>query len=327
MGVAALRDLAPIEKTDLLQYDGTRIAVDAHQYLYRYLKTTMRYRSEETYTTSDQDNVAHLLGLLNGLPPLVETGITPVFVFDGSAHELKADTVASRQQKRKQAERQLEQAREAGDVELVNKLQSRAQGLTGDMIASTQRLFDLLGIPYHTADGNAEAQCASLAREHEDISAAYSGDYDTLLFGSPVLLRPDYKTKSATAAERLLLPRLLNETGLTYEQLIDVAVLIGTDYNEGVNGIGPKRGVKRVGMYGSAEAVTRKYDIDISEDVIRRVRTLYVDPPITMPDSIQTRIHGDADIDAVSAYLIETNDLPADEIQTKLDRLQKTQIA
>src|SRR2546429_7794984 len=46
---------------------------------------------------------------------------------------------------------------------------------------------------------------------------------------------------------------MLAHYNITREQLIDLAILIGTDFNEGIKGIGPKKALKLVSEFGSIE--------------------------------------------------------------------------
>jgi flap endonuclease-1 len=75
----------------------------------------------------------------------------------------------------------------------------------------------------------------------------------------------------------------LNETletlGLSRDQLIDVAILVGTDFNRGVKGIGPKRTVKLIKMYGLIERLP--LDLQARLAGYQGVRELFLSPPVT----------------------------------------------
>jgi flap endonuclease-1 len=55
--------------------------------------------------------------------------------------------------------------------------------------------------------------------------------------------------------QRIVLDETLESIGMTRNQLVDVALLVGTDYNPGIAGIGPKTAVKLVAEEGTLEAV------------------------------------------------------------------------
>ena len=121
MGNADLRDLAVLEAVPFDDLSGSVVAIDAHNWLYRYLTTTVRWTNEDIYTTTDGDEVANLVGVVQGLPKFFEHDITPVFVFDGSVVSLKDDEVAERRAGREKREEKLETAREEGDELSVSR--------------------------------------------------------------------------------------------------------------------------------------------------------------------------------------------------------------
>jgi len=70
---------------------------------------------------------------------------------------------------------------------------------------------------------------------------------------------------------------MLESLGVTREQLVDVCIMIGTDFNAGVNGIGPKKGLKLIQKYGTLEKVMDDTDIDIPE--YEDVREIFLNGP------------------------------------------------
>src|SRR6056297_2291246 len=163
MGNADLRDLATIEEVPWSEVEPGVVAVDAHNWLYRYLTTTVRFTNESVYTTASGDEVANLIGIVQGLPKFFEHDLTPVFVFDGGPSELKADEIAQRREQREQLEDRLEDAREEGDAAEVARLDSATQRLT-DVIQETSReLLHHLDVPVVEAPAEGEAQAAHMA--------------------------------------------------------------------------------------------------------------------------------------------------------------------
>ncbi|MEF8781347.1 MAG: flap structure-specific endonuclease, partial [Haloferacaceae archaeon] len=188
MGNADLRTLASIREVPFEDLDGTLVAVDAHNWLYRYLTTTVKFTDEAAYTTSDGEEVANLIGIVQGLPKFFEHGLTPVFVFDGGVTDLKSDEVERRREQRESAENRLKDARERGDALAAARLEARTQRLTDRIQETTRGLLDRLDVPYVEAPAEGEAQCAHMARAG-DVDYAGSEDYDALLFGAPLTLR------------------------------------------------------------------------------------------------------------------------------------------
>src|SRR6056297_3418952 len=114
MGNTDLRQLAVIREVPFADLDGDTVAVDAHNWLYRYLTTTVKWTSDEAYTTTDGVEVANLIGVVQGLPKFFEHDLIPVMVFDGAVTDLKADEIADRREKREAAEERQAAAEERG---------------------------------------------------------------------------------------------------------------------------------------------------------------------------------------------------------------------
>jgi len=314
MGNADLRDLATIEEVPWDDLDPGVVAVDAHNWLYRYLTTTVRFTNESVYTTATGEEVANLVGIVQGLPKFFEHDLTPVFVFDGGPSELKADEIAERREQREKLEDRLEDAREAGDATEVARLDSATQRLT-DVIQETSReLLSLLDVPVVEAPAEGEAQAAHMAARG-DVNYVGTEDYDALLFGAPVTLR---QLTSKGNPERMDLQRTLDDLELTREQLVDVALLCGTDFNDGVRGYGPKTALKAVREHGDLWSVMEHEDVVVENaDLVRR---LFFDPDVTDDYAFDTTIS--PDVDAARAYVTDEWGVPADEVARGFERIE-----
>jgi len=316
MGNADLRQLAVIEDVSFDDLEGSVVAVDAHNWLYRYLTTTVKFTSTSAYTTSGGEEVANLIGTVQGLPKFLEHDLTPVFVFDGGTTELKADEVAERREQREQYEDDLETAREEGaDASTIATLESRTQRLTETIRRTTRELLELLDVPVIEAPAEGEAQAAHMARTG---SADYAGteDYDSLLLGAPLTLR---QLTSKGDPELMDFEATLAAHDLSWEQLVDAAILMGTDFNEGVSGIGPKTAVKLLKEHGDIWAVFDAEDCYVENtDAIRQ---LFLDPDVT--DDVEFDTDIDPDIAAAKAYVTDEWEVPADEVERGFERIEE----
>ena len=119
---------------------------------------------------------------------LVEQGIKPVYVFDGKPPNLKGGELAKRAERRDEAQKQLQAAEEAGNVEDIDKFNRRLVKVTPDHTNEAKQLLKLMGIPYIDAPCEAEAQCAALVKAGK-VFATATEDMDALTFGCDVLLR------------------------------------------------------------------------------------------------------------------------------------------
>ncbi|QKY21560.1 flap endonuclease-1 [Halolamina sp. CBA1230] len=316
MGNADLRDVAAIEDVSFDSLSGSVVAVDAHNWLYRYLTTTVKFTADSVYTTADGDEVANLVGVVQGLPKFFEHDVTPVFVFDGGVTDLKSDEVERRREQREQAEQRRQEAEEAGEAVEAARLDARTQRLTDTIHETTRGLLDRLDVPYIEAPAEGEAQCAHMAAV-DDVDYAGSEDYDTMVFGAPRTLR---QLTSKGDPELMDLGKTLEKHDITYEQLVDVALLMGTDFNEGVSGYGPKTAVTAIKEHGDVWGVMEADDVYVEN--ADRIRELFFDPPVT--DEYEIDLDVDPDIDAAKRYVTEAWEVDADEVERGFERIEES---
>ncbi|HUR26017.1 MAG TPA: hypothetical protein VM327_08415 [Candidatus Thermoplasmatota archaeon] len=255
MGIAALRKILPPAPFDVAGLQGQTVAVDADNLVWSFV--TALAGAGELPKAPDGRSNAHLLGLLSRLSLYAKWGARSVWVFDGVQPALKEATLIERGER-------IEAARVAGD----NYQASVA--VDEDDLQECRTLLTALGLPWIVAPGESDAQCAHLARSGL-AWAAVTQDWDIALFGAPRALRN--LTLSQTRTPELLeLETVLATAGLTREQLVDAAILIGTDYNEGVAGVGPVKAVKMV-KQGKRPEESGIANAD-------EVRALYFDHPV-----------------------------------------------
>ena len=316
MGNADLRDVAAIEDVSFDSLSGSVVAVDAHNWLYRYLTTTVKFTADSVYTTADGEEVANLVGVVQGLPKFFEHDVTPVLVFDGGVTDLKSDEVERRREQREQAEERRKEAEEAGEAVEAARLDARTQRLTDTIHETTRGLLDRLDVPYIEAPAEGEAQCAHMAAAG-DVDYAGSEDYDTMVFGAPRTLR---QLTSKGDPELMDLGKTLEKHEITYEQLVDVALLMGTDFNEGVSGYGPKTAVTAIKEHGDIWGVMEADDVYVEN--ADRIRELFFDPPVT--DEYEIDFDVDPDIDAAKRYVTEEWQVDADEVERGFERIEES---
>lgn len=314
MGLSDLRSLAVIEEVPLSSLGGSVVAVDAHNWLYKYLTTTVKFTDQGAYTTPDGTEVPNLIGIVQGLPKFFDNSITPVFVFDGVPADLKADEIEARRDERERVEAELEEARERGDAVEIAQLESRTQQLTDVILDTTRETFDLLDVPYVDAPMEGEAQAAYMARHDPEIDHAGTDDYDALLFGAPTTLR---QLTSRGDPELMDLDATLAEHDISWEQLVDIGILCGTDYNDGVSGIGPKTALKEVREHGDLFGVLD--DRGVTIDHADRIRELFLHPSVSEDYSIDLDVS--PDIEAARSYVTAEWGVASDEVSRGFDRL------
>jgi flap endonuclease-1 len=256
------KDLIPKTQVKLEDLSGKIIAIDAYNAIYQFL-SIIRQPDGTPLKDSTGKITSHLSGLFYRTSNLIEMGLKPIYVFDGESPALKAAEIERRRQVKVAAVASYEKAAASGDTEKMRMFAQVSTSMKDYMLDDSQKLLGLMGLPWVQAPGEGEAQAAHMTKKGSADYCA-SQDYDSLLFGAPKLLRnvtisgrrklPKKNLYVDIVPEVVELSKALGECGLTYEQLIDVGILIGTDFNpDGIEGIGPKTALKLIKQHGTLE--------------------------------------------------------------------------
>jgi flap endonuclease-1 len=313
--------------TTLEALRGRTIAVDGNLELYQFL-SIMRTPDGRPLEDRQGRITSHLNGLVfRTTRLLVDYDIRPVFVFDGPPPELKREEIRKRREAREKSQREYEAALAAGDRATAWSKAVMTSRLTRPMVEEAKALLSLLGIPWVQAPSEGEAQAAFLARRG-DAWAAGSKDYDSLLFGAPRLVRflavGSSKFLPRTGRSRYVPPEVLDldenlaNHELTREQLIDVAILVGTDFNEGVRGIGPKTAVKRVREWGSLDRAPSNIFESLPRN-LEAIREFFLNPPVSADFATPAQ---SVDEQGLDRFLCEERDFSRDRVEKVLERLR-----
>lgn len=265
MGVK-LKDIIEPQKINFKDLEGRAVSIDAFNTLYQFL-STIRQRDGQPLCDEQGNITSHLSGILYRNSSMVEKGIKPIYVFDGQYSELKKDTQDKRREVRDEAEKIYREALSEGDIQKAHKYAMRSSKLTPEIIESSKRLLSLMGIPYVEAKGEGEAQAAYLV-EKGDAYAVASQDYDCLLFGAKRVVRNLAVNSNLGNLEFYELRHVLHELNITREELIDMGILIGTDFCPGLKGIGAKTALKLAKKNQLDEKIAelqKESDVDLNE--------------------------------------------------------------
>jgi flap endonuclease-1 len=275
---------------------------------------------------------SHLSGVFYRTINLIEEGITPVYVFDGTPPEEKAKEIERRRKAKEEAIKRLQQAKEMGESNLKKYAQATTR-LTNEMAEEAKRLLNAMGVPVVQAPSEGEAEAAYLNKLGLTW-AAVSQDYDSILFGAKRLVRnltvtgkrklPNKDVYVEIKPEIIESDELLRKLGLTLDQLIDVAILIGTDYNpDGVKGIGPKTALNIIKKYGDLKKAIEKgavprQEVDFDVD---RIRELFKNPKVVKPDSSLELAK--PNLDEIVEILVKEHDFNETRVSNAIERLVK----
>ncbi len=330
MGVA-LTELLLIKEIDLDFLKGKVLVVDAPMWLYQFL-SSIRQRDGSLLTDSKGNVTSHLMGLMSRISNLTQQSIKLAFVFDGEAPKLKKLTLEKRKEIKLEAEKKFEKAKEKADEELMKKYAARTSRLTDEMIEEAKKLVEAFGLPVIDAPSEAEAQ-ASLVVKNNDAYAIATNDADALLFEATRIARnvnmAGKKKKANKLSFETINPDLivlednLRHLGINQEQLIALAMLIGTDYNMGgVKGIGPKTALKLVKKHENnfdALFEEAKWDENFEfewEEVFDLIKNIPVDKKYELKWK-------EADEDKIMRILIDEHDFSEERVISQLEGLVK----
>lgn len=304
----------PIEMNDL---KGKILTVDASNLIYKFL-STMRQIDGTPLKDSNGNITSHLSGIFFQTSSLISKQIKPVYVFDGKSPELKSKTVQERIEIKKESEKKYQEAKESGDLETARKYASRTVHLDKDIIESSKKLLDLMGMPYVQAKTEGEAQASYMVAQ-KDAWAVVSQDYDCLQFGATRMLRNFRLSQSTKNMEIISLQETLDELQLTREQMVDLAMLVGTDFNEGIYGIGAKKGLKLMHKYGTLEKALEKLDktIEVDPDEIREI---FLNPDVVTDYNIKFKTPKK---EKLLDFLCGDHDFSEERTLASIDKLKK----
>ncbi len=249
--------LQPIEIHDW-DLSGMAVAVDGTAWLHQFLKVTRHDPADPGNRLVLVDKtcrlINHLRGFLYRTLHLVQHKIWPVYVFDGTCGAKQRNQLSREELygKHLAARKMHAEAIQDGAIPLAKFIAQRMDFAYPIAVQESKVLLQHLGMPVIDAPGEGEAQCAWLALRGI-VDAVVTKDADALLYEAPIVVNNlGVKQKMA---EQLILQAELGRLGITRAQLVDLAVLIGTDFHPGVSGIGPRTALKLLHAHGRIEDV------------------------------------------------------------------------
>ena len=322
-----LKDLVEREKTTLESFSNRVVAIDAYNAIYQFLASI---RGPDGLQLSDSRGrvTSHLSGLLYRNVNFLSLGIRPVYVFDGKPPSLKSAEVERRRQVKKDAAIKYEKAVSEGNMADAKKYAQQTTAMKDGMVAESKELLGLFGIPCIDAPSEGEATAAHLTNTGQAFASA-SQDFDSILCGAKRLVRnftnsgrrkvPGKNAYVDVVPEVIETQRTLERLELSREQLVDVGILIGTDFNpNGFERIGPKTALKLIRQHSRLEDVPQIQERLGSVDY-GAIRKIFLEPEVADVQGIE---FGGIDHDGIAEYL-SGRDFAEDRVRSTLGRLKK----
>ncbi len=321
-------DIVPRKEIKFEDLSGKIIAVDAFNAIYQFL-SSIRQPDGTPLMDSKGRTTSHLSGLFYRNLALISEGMKLAYVFDGEYHSLKGKTHEKRGAARDIAMQKYESAKEEEDVETMGKYAKAFGRLDSNMIAESKELLEAMGIAIVQAPGEGEMQCAHLVKSGEAYAVA-SQDYDALVVGGRRLIQNltlARKRKLGNGSFVYIAPELieyekvLNTLELNSDQIICLAILVGSDFNPGgVKGLGPKKALDMVRK--------RKHPVEIFKEVEERygnpgfnwqdIFEIFKKPNVSEVKLVFPRL----DEEKIKEILVERHDFSLERVEKQLEKLR-----
>lgn len=333
MGIKGLmkliQDKAPraVREQEIKNLFGRKVAVDASMSLYQFLIAVRSGPGGDLLTNENGEVTSHLQGMLYRTIRLMENGVKPAYVFDGTPPQLKKGELDKRKAAKAKAEAAITEAKEGdASVEDVARLERRTVRVTREQNEDAKRLLRLMGVPVVEAPGEAEAMCAALCKAGK-VYATATEDMDALTFGTPRLCRNlTFSAARKMPVVEIDLAKVLEGMEMTMDQFIDLCVLMGCDYTGTVRGVGPVRAFKLIKEFGSTAPALASLDPEkhpgIADVLHAEAAVLFKSPDVADPETVPLE-WGTPDEDGIVKFLCDEKGFNEERIRSSIKRLVK----
>jgi flap endonuclease-1 len=324
-----LSDIVDARKLSIDELQGRIVAFDGNNILYQFL-SIIRGRDGQPLKDREGRITSHLSGLIYRNSNLMEQGVKIVYVFDGTPHRFKRTVLKRRHETRQAAKKEYDKAVAEGDEVKARRYGQQAVVASTDIVSDSKELLTLMGIPWVQAPGEGEAQTAYMASK-EDVWGAASQDFDSLLYGAPRHIRnlsitgrrklPRKNVYIKIEPELLELEKVKRELELNQSQLIDLGILVGTDYNpDGIKGIGPKTALKLIRQYGSLEDTLPHIKNAEFPHPVEEIKELFLHPRTTDDYRLEWN---KPDVAGLIGFLSGEHNFSQQRVMSAVEKMQK----
>ncbi|KAF1332181.1 Flap endonuclease 1, partial [Globisporangium splendens] len=326
------------EIPQMSQLAGRSVALDASMAIYQFLiaiRSSDGGGPSQVLTNEAGEVTSHLQGMFSRTIRMMESGVKPVYVFDGKPPTMKGGELAKRSDRRAEAQKGLDEATENGNTEDIERFNKRLVRATKQHSEDCKELLRLMGVPVLTAPCEAEATCAELAKSGK-VFAAGTEDMDALTFGSPVL----YRRLTFAAAKKVpvlevKLERALEDLGLTREQFVDLCILCGCDYCDTIRGVGPKKAFagikehKNIENFIEALQKSNSKGVTIPDEwlgenpIYKQAREMFVTPEVVDMKEVDIKWKDPMEVELIE-FLVSKHGFQEARVQSAIERLKKS---
>jgi flap endonuclease-1 len=305
-----------IHKIDTNNFDRKMIAIDISILLYQVI---IAIRNSGADMINNQGDItSHILGLFNKTIYLLNMNIIPIYVFDGKPPEFKNKVINNRKEIKKKAYDKLNE--DLNEQEKI-KYFKRTVNITKTQIDDCIELLEIMGIPYIIAPEEADSQCAELVKSGI-ADGVLTEDMDIMTFGSNKI----YRNLTSYNKDNIMILKdeVLDTLKLTYEEFVELCILFGCDYCDGLYNIKPeiiyKYFIKTKNIPDTLKLMKKDYTKlpDFSDYNI--YKEYFINPPVTKMENITMK---KCDINKLEKLLVSKYGLVKMKIEHKLQFLNK----
>ena len=323
MGVK-LSSIIQKESIDFKDLTNKRIAIDFSNTAYQFL-SSIRQQDGTPLMDSKGNITSVYTGILTRFTNLMQKDVKLVVVFDGKPPILKIKTQEERELKKQHAEKKLALAHEDEDLEAISKYSKQTARLSRDIIQTSKDLVKALGLPIIQAPSEADAQMAFM-NEKDDVWACGTSDIDCLLHGAKRLVtnltlsqkrRLPSGAYIKTTPEMISSEKVLSSLNINQDQLIVISILCGTDYNQGIHGIGPKKALKLVQTYHDFDEVFKAANADFNW---KKIYATFKSMPIMKNYQLKFQ---EPNLEAVKKILVDKHEFSEERVESSIEKITK----
>ena len=282
-----------------------------------------------------QRPISHLYGLLYRVNFYYSKKIFPIFCFDGKVSELKKVITKDQLKDFIFTQRWYQEEMKNNNKTLARQIALSKEYMWQNIIKESKQLLGALGVPYIQSPASAESQCAHLVKKGV-AHYCNSQDFDSLLFGCPQVIQNLSKSLRRKVQGKwqyhkihpvqIDLQKNLKNLNISLFQLVDIGILIGTDYVPGVKGFGPKKALQLIRKYKRLEnLILKEFDIydfsNLTPEIIKKVRKIFLLPEVN--ESFQNLYWNLPNKSHILSLLCEEHHLNKERIVSNLDKLVK----
>ena len=324
-----LKALVVREKTNLEAFASKVVAIDAYNAIYQFLAII---RGPDGLHLSDEQGrvTSHLSGLFYRNIKFLSIGIKPIYVFDGKPPSLKSAEIEHRKQIKRDATVKYEKALKSGDLQEARKYAQQTTSMRDSMVQDSKKILELFGLPVIQAPSEGEATAAHLTKTGQAYASA-SQDFDSILFGAKRLVRnftnsgrrklPNRNSYIEIVPEIIDIKKTLSELKLNPEELVDLGILIGTDFNpDGFDRIGPKTALKMIQQHSRLEDIPQIQD-RLEKIDYKQIRKIFLEPEVADIPEITFQ---PVNYDGIQKYLVEERNFSLERVEVSFSRLKKS---